>query len=211
MSYYSNVTEQDLINLRKLAEQQKNERALKIKNKVLKETQDIKLAESLSTITKKLDEVKVTSQELGKVIEKSQPENNTPQLAIENTPTNQPIEYNGGVIYDVELENTILNMRDNTGLFKTHYDPQRGWTLKSYPIKMVLGTKAEVNVEEYNITPGIQKVLTDSSYNSAKAMSDTEKLVFGDILQKINFLSVYQQKVVCLVVIDILKKISVMM
>ena len=31
MSNYSNVTEQDLINLRKLAEQQKNQRALKIK------------------------------------------------------------------------------------------------------------------------------------------------------------------------------------
>ena len=31
MSIYSNVTEQDLIILRKLAEQQKNQRALKIK------------------------------------------------------------------------------------------------------------------------------------------------------------------------------------
>ena len=47
MSIYSNVTEQDLINLRKLAEQQRNERALKIKNKNLKQTHDIKLAESL--------------------------------------------------------------------------------------------------------------------------------------------------------------------
>ena len=32
MSNYSNVTEEDMINLRKLAEQQKNERALKIRN-----------------------------------------------------------------------------------------------------------------------------------------------------------------------------------
>ena len=36
MSIYSKVTEQDLINLRKLAEQQKNQRALKIKNRILK-------------------------------------------------------------------------------------------------------------------------------------------------------------------------------
>ena len=42
MSIYSNVSEQDLNNLRKLAEQQKNERALKIKNRILKETHDIK-------------------------------------------------------------------------------------------------------------------------------------------------------------------------
>ena len=36
MSIYSNVTEQDLINLRKLAEQQKEQRALKLKNRFLK-------------------------------------------------------------------------------------------------------------------------------------------------------------------------------
>ena len=50
MSIYSNVTEQDLENLRKLAEQQKEQRAIKIKNRILKQTQDVKLAESLSLI-----------------------------------------------------------------------------------------------------------------------------------------------------------------
>ena len=40
MSLCSNVTEQDLINLRKLAEQQKNQRDLKIKNRILKQTHD---------------------------------------------------------------------------------------------------------------------------------------------------------------------------
>ena len=53
MSNYSNVTEQDLENLRKLADQQKGQRALKIKNRILKQTHDIKLAESLSPITEK--------------------------------------------------------------------------------------------------------------------------------------------------------------
>ena len=58
MSIYSNVTEQDLTNLRKLAKQHKNERSLKIKNGILKQTHDINLAETLSsiTITKKLEE-----------------------------------------------------------------------------------------------------------------------------------------------------------
>ena len=77
MSIYSNVTEQDLDNLRKLAQQQKNERARKIQNKIIKQTHDIKLADSLSPITKKLDE---TTKNLEKVIA----ENNTLQLAIEN-------------------------------------------------------------------------------------------------------------------------------
>ena len=76
MSIYSNVTEQDLINLRKLAEQQKNQRAEKIINRILKQTHDVKLAESLSPITKKLDEVKKTTQELGEIVKESQPPQN---------------------------------------------------------------------------------------------------------------------------------------
>ena len=55
MSIYSKVTEKDLDNLRKLAQQQKEQRALKIKNRILKQTHNVKLAESLSPITKKLD------------------------------------------------------------------------------------------------------------------------------------------------------------
>ena len=71
MSISSNVTEQDLINLRKLAEQQKNQRAEKIKNRIFKQTHDIKLAESLSPIAKKLDEVKESTQEVGEIIKKT--------------------------------------------------------------------------------------------------------------------------------------------
>ena len=100
MSIYSNVTEQDLINLRKIAEQQKEQRALKIKYRTLIQTHDIKIAESLSPITEKLDEVNKSTQELGDVIKKSQQE--TPQLAIKNTPTiHQPIENNECVTYNV--------------------------------------------------------------------------------------------------------------
>ena len=118
MSIYSNLTEQNLINLRKLAEQQKEQRAEKIKNRILKQTHDIKIAESLSPITIKLDEVKESTEKLGDVIEESQAE--TPQLAIENTPTtDQPIEHIEGVVYDVELENTLKNLeKDNTGFLK---------------------------------------------------------------------------------------------
>ena len=55
MSIYSNVTEEDLFILRKLAEQQNEQRALKIKNRILKQTHVIKLAESLRPVTKNLD------------------------------------------------------------------------------------------------------------------------------------------------------------
>ena len=81
MGIYSNATQQDLVNLRKLAEQKKNERALKIKNRILKQTRHIKLAESLSPITKNIDEVKETTEKIGDVVKELQTE--TPQLGIE--------------------------------------------------------------------------------------------------------------------------------
>ena len=128
MSIYSNVTERDLENLRKLAQQQKEQRALKIKNRILKETHDVKLAESLSPITKRLDLVENNKGEkIGELIKKSEQETpaientqaqpETPQAAIENTLAPQPVENNEGVIYDVELENTLNNMKNNTGFF----------------------------------------------------------------------------------------------
>ena len=51
MSIYSIVTEKASDNLRKLAEQQKEQRALQIKNRIIKQTHIDKLAESLSPIT----------------------------------------------------------------------------------------------------------------------------------------------------------------
>ena len=170
MSTYSNVTEQDLINLRKLAQQQKSQRAEKIKNRILKQTHDVKLAESLSPITtifaetsKELgDFIKESTQNLGNVIK----DNNTPQLAIENTPTTQqpidntpttqqPIENKEVDVYDVELENTLNKIKDHTGFSKTHYDPQRGWILNNYPIKTPGGTNVKISSNKYDITPGL--------------------------------------------------------
>ena len=75
MSIYSNVTEKDLDNLRKLAQQQKEQRALKIKNRILKETHDIKIAESLSHITKRLDLVENKKGEKQETLLKNQNQN----------------------------------------------------------------------------------------------------------------------------------------
>ena len=78
-------------------------------------------------------------------------------------------------------------MKDNTGFFKTYYDPQRGWMMNKYPIKTSGGTNIKISGNKYNITPGFQKVFTDTKYETAKSMSDTEKVVFKDILSKTNY------------------------
>ena len=56
-----------------------------------------------------------------------------------------------------------------------------------YPNKILGGTELETNDKEYNVIPGIQKVLVNKSYNFVKSMNDKEKVVLRDKLQKINY------------------------
>ena len=126
MSIYSNVTEQDLENLRKLADQQKEQRALKIKNRILKQTHDEKLAESLSSITdpitKSLDKVNESTKELGEIVKKSQPSQNIKTIlqnsecqtpAIDNTSTSQ------------SLRDTLSFMKRNKKFFNLEQEGKR--------------------------------------------------------------------------------------
>ena len=45
----------------------------------------------------------------------------------------------------------------------------------------------ENNGNEYNITSGFRTVLVDQSYDTAKSMTDKDKLIFRDILQKTGY------------------------
>ena len=84
MTIHSNVSEHDMTNLCKIAEQQKKQRAHNIENRILKETQDRKLAESVSPISRKYSEVNETIKNLGEMVKKSDVEDgNTQTPAIQ--------------------------------------------------------------------------------------------------------------------------------
>ena len=78
-------------------------------------------------------------------------------------------------------------MKDNTRIFKTQDNPVSGWILNNFSIGTPGGTKVEISGNKYDITPGLQKVFTDKKCETAKSMSDTEKVVFRDILSKTNY------------------------
>ena len=52
-----------------------------------------------------------------------------------------------------------------------------------YPVEILGGTEVQTNDNNFNITPGIQKVLVDSFYITIKSMKDMDKVVFRDMLQ----------------------------
>ena len=203
MSIYSNVTEQDLDNLRKLADQQKQQRALKITNRFLEKTHDKKLAESLSPLTKRLDLIENNKgQKIGDLIKKSESElpaieNTETQAetpAIENTET-QPetlaienTQVQPGVLYDVELENTLTNMaKKEKGFFKIREgkDRQRFWNGK--PVTIPGDSRIEIDGINFNITPNLQNVFTDTTGESLKNLTKKENRTYKKLLDTLNY------------------------
>ena len=92
-----------------------------------------------------------------------------------------------GVIYDVELKNTLKNMTTNTGFFKINYDRERGWMWNGYRVKMLRGTEVEVNDKNFNITPNLQKVFTQTSIIPLNKINDHEWEIYTNNLETFDF------------------------
>ena len=175
MKIYSNVTEQDLNNLRKLAEQQKEQRAIKIKNIILKQTHDEKLAESLSPITKKDDEVNKSSNESTKqLVKKSNVEDgNTQTAAVENTNISR------------SLLDTLAFMKTSKIFFKLIEDD--GKVYWNHVLnKPVEHKKTSTKDHEYDISSDIQAYFTNKKLTT-KILDNFEKETVFDILQNVGF------------------------
>ena len=91
------------------------------------------------------------------------------------------------MIYDTELENTLENMKNNTGFFQTFENPEHGWVWNGFPVKILGGTEVEINDKKYNKSPGIQKLLTDTSSIPLKKLNDKDREIFKSILESLDF------------------------
>ena len=87
----------------------------------------------------------------------------------------------------MELENTKKKLKNNTGFFQTNEDRKRGWVWNGYLFKTLGGTEVPIKDNKYDISPGIQNVFVDSSFNTAKSMNDMDKVVFRDLLQGVGY------------------------
>ena len=173
MSIYSNVTEQDLINLRKLAEQQKNERAPKIKNKILKQTHDVKLAESLSPITERLDTINENTKKLGDVIEKS---NSKIDLkSILNNPK-----------YSREMQELIGSLMRSHNSLKLVQDESGKGTILGVPIQ-ISSDSIKINESVYKLTPEVYRALSNPLYTGNTMKNDDDFLMLYNVLKDVKY------------------------
>ena len=196
MSIYSNVTEQDLINLHKLAEQEKEQRALKIKNRILKQTHDVELAESLSPITKKLDEfnkstresltpksekldtINESTQKVGDIIKESNDENNK---EIVTTPSTL-------------LKDTFESLSGTSTSLKLNKDKIDNLCILDTPIRSIGGDKIQVYDNIYEVTPQIHKALSNPSYTGKSMKNESVKKNLYNFLTDIGYNGLSDEK-----------------
>ena len=200
MSIYSNVTEKDLDNLRKLAEQKKNERALKIKNRILKQTHDIKLAESLSPTTKKLEEVNKSTKKISEVIKESNSENENNQEIVpieiesedENIQTNLRALPNSSMFSD-QMTKTLGILMSSANSLKIISTPS-GATILGVPINTLGGDRIQIKDNIYDLTPEIYKALSYTGYDGKNMKNENDILMLNNIIRVLGYTGIGDNK-----------------
>ena len=162
MSIYSNVTEQDLINLRKLAQQQKEQRALKMKNRILKQTHDVKLAESLSPITKKLDTINWSTKVDIKALSNSSKFSNSMRQMI----------------------GSLMSSRNS---LKITQDESGRANILGVPIQKSEGDTIKINENVYELTPEIYNALSDTGYTGKIMRNESDILMMNNIINDLGY------------------------
>ena len=167
MSIYSNVTKKDLDNLRKLSEQQKQERAIKIKNRNLKETHDIKLAESLSPITKKLD-----------AVNNSIKESNSEKI-IKALPNSSQ--------FSISMREMLGSLMKSKNSLKITQDKSGKANILGVPIQISGSDIIKINENSYNLTPEVDKALSNPLYTGNTMKNDNDFVMLYNILKDIKY------------------------
>ena len=193
MSIYSNVIEQDLINLRKLAEQQKEQRALTMKNRILKQTHDIELAENLSPITKKLDE---STKKVSKVNKDSNSAVETNQEIVpfdyetkdENIQSNLRALPNSSMFSD-QMTKTLGRLMSSANSLKIKSTPS-GATILGVPISTLGGDRIQIKDNIYDLTPEKYKVPSNTGYTEKNLKNDNDILMMYNIINDLGYTSV---------------------
>ena len=193
MSIYSNVTEKDMENLRKLANQQKEQRAEKIKNRILKQTHDIKLAESLSPITKKLDEVNKSTKKISEVIRESNSENYNNQeiVPFENESEDENIQTNlralpNSSMFSDQMTKTLGRLMSSANSLKIK-SSRSGATILGAPIYTLGGDRIQIKDNVYDLTPEIYKALSFTGYDGKTMRNENDILMLNNIIRDLGY------------------------
>ena len=78
-------------------------------------------------------------------------------------------------------------MQENAGLLNIDVRDNGEIFGKGFPVKKIGGQKLKITENIYDITPGIQKVLTDTSNIPMKKVNGKDREIFTNFLGSLNF------------------------
>ena len=78
-------------------------------------------------------------------------------------------------------------MKHNTGFFNIEETDDGDSSWNGFPIEKMGSSKLKINEKIYNITPGVQKVLTDTINIPVKNLNNQDRAKFINILESLNF------------------------
>ena len=180
-----------MINLRKLAEQQKEQRALKISNRILKETHDIKLAESLSPITKKLLSINKSTKKIRKVFKEPNSENNQEIIPVENESEDENIQTNSRALpnssmFSDQMTKTFGRLMSSSNSLKIKPSPS-GTSILGVPIITLGGDRIQIKDNIYDLTPETHKALSYTGYTGNTMKNESDILMMNNIKNDLGY------------------------
>ena len=152
---------------------QKEQRALKIKNRNLKQTHHVKLAESLSPITKKLDTINESTQKVGDIIKETNSNEKIKALPNSSKFSNAMRQMIGSIM---NSRNSVKITQDETGRAN----------ILGIPIQ-ISGVTIKINENVYELIPEIYKALTYTTYTGKTMKDENDILMMYNIIRDLGY------------------------
>ena len=163
----------------------------------MKQTHDVKLAESLSPITK---ELKKSTKKISEVIKESNSENENNQEIVpveiesedENIQTNLRALPNSSMFSD-QMTKTLGRLMSSANSLKIKSTPS-GATILGVPIYTISGDTIQIKDNIYDLTPEIYKALSDTGYESKNLKNENDILMLYNIIKDLEYTSIGDNK-----------------
>ena len=152
----------------------KEQRALKNKNRILKQTHDIKLAESLSPITKKLDEVNKSTKEIGEANKESNSEKITKALPNSSQ-------------FSDSMRQMLGSLMNSKNSLKITQDESGKANILGVPIQITGADTIKIDENIYELTPEIYKALSDTGYTGKTMKNENDILMMYNIIRDLGY------------------------
>ena len=155
----------------------------------MKQTHDDKLAESLSPITKKVEEVNNSSEKVGEVIKGANSENEKIQEVVpveiesedENIQTNLRALPNSSLFSD-QMTKSLGRLMSSANSLKIKSTPS-GPKILRVPINTLRGDRIQIKDNIYDLTPEIYKALSYTGYTGKTMKNENDILMLNNIIR----------------------------